>query len=165
MWAIEAVAGLVVEDAQILLIRETGSRPEIGKFAGMLSVPMGHIDAGEAPEKAVVREFREETDLEVTVEYPLGFYEIVMPEGERAGVWAFKCRRTDSRRETAKTIWMSIEEFLALDPFVLRPLNRDLFQVYIRSEDAVLLRGIERAIERFQAATPHVAFQVPTETP
>ncbi len=57
-----AVVALIEEQGQVLLVRRRFN-PEKGKWA----LPAGFVDDGEDPTQAVVREVREETDLEVAV--------------------------------------------------------------------------------------------------
>ena len=57
------VAGVLVKnDGKFLLVQE-----RIAKAYGLWNLPAGHIDAGEPPEEAALRECREETGLSVRV--------------------------------------------------------------------------------------------------
>ncbi len=143
MWSIQAIAILVEEKGQILLITEDGSRPEIGKYAGMLSIPMGHIEVadGEDPESAVIREFKEETGgMDAVIDYSLGFFSIEMNNRKRAGVWAYKGHLVGEVKNTDLVSWLTEKEFLSLDPFLLRPLNNEIFQAY----------ALARVIEKYE---------------
>lgn len=61
-----AVAGILTDDAGRMLLIRRGREPGKGKY----SVPGGFVDAGETAEEALVRELREEVNLEVgSVEY------------------------------------------------------------------------------------------------
>jgi 8-oxo-dGTP diphosphatase len=51
-----AVYGILTENGRILLMRRAGS----GYHDGELSLPAGHLDAGEDVRSALVRELREE---------------------------------------------------------------------------------------------------------
>lgn len=51
--------GVLIEDGKVLLVRH-------GRL-GVWLYPGGHLEPGETPEEAAVREFREETGLEVEV--------------------------------------------------------------------------------------------------
>jgi len=108
-------------------------RPQIGKFAGMISIPMGAIDIDkrETAPQAAAREFGEETGQEVRILYPIGFFEIVEPNGQRCGVWAFYGELTGKpylgELEDMKCYGLAEKEFLRLDPFTLRPLAREIY--------------------------------------
>ena len=59
---IVGVGAVIVQEGKILLAKR-GSEPGKGKW----SVPGGHVELGEKLEKAVIREVKEETNLEVEV--------------------------------------------------------------------------------------------------
>ena len=63
------VDGVVVENGAVLLIRRRNP-----PFAGRYALPGGFVDVGETVEAAVVREVREETGLDTTIERLLGVY-------------------------------------------------------------------------------------------
>lgn len=65
-----AAHGLCVAEQKLLVVRQAGPVPEAGRWG----LPGGGLDWGEAPEDAVVREFREETGLLVQVTTPAGVF-------------------------------------------------------------------------------------------
>ena len=129
-WAVRAVAMLVEDRDKILLVREDEAREYIGKYPNMLSIPMGHIGLGENPPAATLREFAEETGLKAEIDFPLGFFQIEMANKQRAAVWVYKGHLVCNIRKTPSVIWLDEAEFLSLDPFSLRPLNHEIFQLY-----------------------------------
>lgn len=66
--ALDVVTGLLCRDGKIFIQK----RPDYGVWAGLWEFPGGCMEAGETPEEALVREFREETELEVRIAQPIG---------------------------------------------------------------------------------------------
>src|SRR3989338_11385884 len=64
-----AVDPLIVKGNKIVLIKRA-----IEPFKGMLEFPCGMVEYGETVERAVVREAKEETGLDVEIEDILGVY-------------------------------------------------------------------------------------------
>jgi len=58
-----AACALVDADNRVLLAR----RPEGKTLAGMWEFPGGKVEAGETPERAVIRELKEELDIETRI--------------------------------------------------------------------------------------------------
>ncbi|MBN2585181.1 NUDIX domain-containing protein [Patescibacteria group bacterium] len=119
----------------IMVIEPYGKdRPDVGKFAGMASIPMGAIKEGESAETAAIREFGEETGLGIGLLYPIGFFEIVEPDRRRCGVWAFFGRLTGhpykGETERTKMFTLSERDFLGVDTFHIRPLNREIYTAW-----------------------------------
>lgn len=82
IWVVAGV--LLNEKGQILLT----TRPAGKKFAGIWELPGGKIEEGETPEQALIRELKEELDIEVKEEnlepftfasYPYESFHLVMP--------------------------------------------------------------------------------------
>lgn len=63
-------AGALVEREESLLLLQRAHAP----FQGCWNIPAGYVEADEHPAQAVVREVREETGLEVTVERLVDVY-------------------------------------------------------------------------------------------
>ena len=74
------VAGLVIQDAEVLLVRQAVGHP----LAGQWTVPWGKVGPGESPMSAVIREVWEEGGVEVAVDGLLGIQEL--PEPQDGGV-------------------------------------------------------------------------------
>ncbi|MGE5552419.1 MAG: NUDIX hydrolase [Betaproteobacteria bacterium] len=58
-----SAGGVVVDGGEVLVIRHT---------RGEWIMPKGHLEPGEEPEQAALREVREETGLEASIVAPLG---------------------------------------------------------------------------------------------
>ncbi len=56
----KSVGGVLIKDNKVLLARHT-----YGSGANLLIIPGGYIEKGESPEQAIVREYLEETCVEV----------------------------------------------------------------------------------------------------
>ncbi len=48
---------------------------------GKWSLTGGHIEKGESPESALVREVQEETNMSVIKQIPIGYQEVIKPDG------------------------------------------------------------------------------------
>lgn len=62
-----AVAGMMIKDDKVLLVRHT-----YGGAKDKLLIPGGHVEDGEMPESAVVREIEEETGIIAKVDKLMG---------------------------------------------------------------------------------------------
>ena len=63
----KSVSGVLNKDGKVLLARHT-----YGAGKGKLIIPGGYIDIGESPEQAVVREYMEETGVQVSPKRIIG---------------------------------------------------------------------------------------------
>ena len=72
------VDGLVIKENKILLIKR-GREP----FKGAYAIPGGFVDWDETAKEAVVREIKEETNLDVSVKEFLGYYDSLKRDEKR----------------------------------------------------------------------------------
>ena len=68
------VAAVVLNEGRYLIVEEVANRRNV------LTQPGGHIEAGESPEQAVVREVKEETGCTVLCEDLVGVYLWIQPQ-------------------------------------------------------------------------------------
>jgi 8-oxo-dGTP diphosphatase len=74
------VSGVAMRSGEILLARRGR-----GPYAGCWSLPGGKVEHLEPHQQSLVREFREETGLQVAVKRPAGITEAIDPDG----VWHY----------------------------------------------------------------------------
>jgi A/G-specific adenine glycosylase len=65
---LEMATGLLLREGRVFIQK----RPEYGVWAGLWEFPGGCLEPGESPEEALVREFREETELTVAAAGKIG---------------------------------------------------------------------------------------------
>lgn len=96
------------------------------KLSGRRSycLPKGHLEPGETPEQAAVREVREETGLRVSIQCPLGSYEYVFSSDgrricKRVDMFLMRFESHESRHtdETEGMIWCDRDQALGLNPY------------------------------------------------
>ncbi len=108
---------IVIEDGEILLIKR-GIEP----FKGMWALPGGHVDYGETAEAAVIREAKEETDLDVEIIKLIGVYSDPKrdPRSHSIGI-AYLCKANEGQAkagdDAAETWWFPLTDLpeLAFD--------------------------------------------------
>lgn len=96
---------------QCLLVAATGSDSE-------WVLPKGHIENGESPEEAALREVREEAGIVGSVLAPLGIWEFDV--GETTVVVEYFLIRADGpfpQSEDRPTRWLPVQEALAATRF------------------------------------------------
>lgn len=74
---VPVVVALILNENNELLISQ---RPSQKSYSGYWEFPGGKIEAGEAPYPALVRELKEELDLEICAAHPWKTLEYVYPE-------------------------------------------------------------------------------------
>lgn len=81
------VGAVVQRDGEVLIVRQSPGH----SLAGQWTIPWGHVDAGESPRAAAVREVLEEGGVEATVEGLLGVQELPAPLQGGVGL-VYLCR-------------------------------------------------------------------------
>ena len=87
------VGAVVQRDGEVLLVRQSPGH----SLAGQWTIPWGHVDAGESPMAAALREVLEEGGVEATVEGLLGVQELPAPLQGGVGL-VYLCRHTSGDR-------------------------------------------------------------------
>ncbi len=108
-----SAGGIVVENGKILFTKLT--------HVGKITFPKGHIEAGETPEEAALREFTEETGFQdIKIIKKLGI--VTKPSIERDGtrvtkdIHLYLMKITGDSKSTPEeeTVWLTIDEALPL---------------------------------------------------
>lgn len=126
----QSVTGVVFKEGKVLLARHT-----YGSGKGKLIIPGGYVNQGETPQAALVREFKEETNI--TVE-PM---ELI---GVRFNMhdWyiAFRAKYISGKEqsdhdENSEVVWMEIQEALGRED--VANLTKALIKSAMKSEEGL----------------------------
>lgn len=116
------VAAVIEHDGQFLLIEEHSSGLRV------LSQPGGHIESGESPEQAVVREVFEEAACEVTCSDLIGVYLWIHPQTRQQFlriVYAAEFLGCDEQQQLDDGIigrhWLTLDEIQQRRPQLRSP--------------------------------------------
>lgn len=120
-----ASAALIDADGRLLIQKRPPGKP----FAGLWEFPGGKVEEGETPEAALIRELKEELDIDVEAAClaPATFASELQPGGTRHMVLLlYVCRKwrgTPRSLEGATLRWVRVQELYGLDmPAPDRPL-------------------------------------------
>lgn len=106
------IGGFIVNDKNELLLLKRKKPPE----AGYWNIPGGRVEFGETLEKAVAREVKEETDLDVEVLSVLGFVNHIIKEENAHWVAIhFLCRIIDGQVKITEPEKHESIEWFSLD--------------------------------------------------
>lgn len=137
MNAIIGVGGVLLQEDNILVVKEDATDPTTRKEKGQISIPMGHIIPGESPEKAIVREFLEETGYEVR---PVGSLGIFCVPGTNVSGHVFLVELIPGQISSASNgdsllhpQWVNVESLLLLVERKVRPPTREIVQAALRA--------------------------------
>lgn len=123
------VAAVVERDGRFLLVEEYASGRRV------FTQPGGHIEAGESPEQAVIRETSEETACDISCEELVGVYLWIHPQTRQQFLRIVFAARFLTCDENAKLDdgiigrhWLTLEEIAGRQsrlrsPAVLRSVN------------------------------------------
>ena len=74
----DCAAGILIQDLKILLAKRSSNQTF---YPNVWDLPGGHLEAGESPQTALVRELKEELGIVATAYESLGTFDEVTPEG------------------------------------------------------------------------------------
>ena len=152
------VAAVVLNEGRYLIVEETANRSNV------LTQPGGHIEAGESPEDAVVREVMEETGCTVLCEDLVGVYLWIQPQTRQQFLrLVYSADFVDCDKSARLDRGIIARRWLTLDdlersrarlrsPVVLRCLHD--FEAGIRQSDALLtgMLPLDRNVAAVMAA-------------
>ena len=114
MKTVKATVGCVIETENKLLLTLRNIEP----FKDYWSLPGGHIDLGETPEEAVIREIKEETGLDIKPKFLNYFNEYHEELDWHAVVLVFYAKSEGKEKKDEKEVkelgWFSEEEIFGL---------------------------------------------------
>lgn len=129
------VNAIVVKDGKILLIKR--------KDVKIWALPGGIVEEKESFEKAVVREVKEETNIDIKPERITGVYIRTIPFLEDV-VFAYKCRYTGSdigiSKESPEVRWFAKEQAFSEAPEFVTTIIKDAFSY----RNKLMVRKINR---------------------
>lgn len=103
----QSVAGVCLKDGKVLLARHT-----YGSGKGKLIIPGGYVRFGEMPEETLVREYLEETGVQVKAGHLLG---IRFNDKDWYAIFSSEYVEGEARSdgdENSEVIWMAVDEAL-----------------------------------------------------
>jgi len=112
-----ASAALIDADGRLLIQQRPPGKP----FAGLWEFPGGKVEEGETPEAALIRELKEELDIDVAEAClaPATFASELQPGGTRHMVLLlYVCRKwrgTPTSLEGATVRWVRVQELYGLE--------------------------------------------------
>lgn len=123
----QSVTGVVIRDGKVLLARHT-----YGGGKGMLIIPGGYANLGETPQDALVREYLEETHVEVKPKDIIG-----IRFNMRDWYIAFRAEYVSGEAmsdgdENSEVVWMDVDEALSRDD--VPDLTKKLIQSALSTE-------------------------------
>lgn len=123
----QSVTGVVIRDGKVLLARHT-----YGGGKGMLIIPGGYVNFGETPQDALVREYMEETHVQVKPTDIIG-----IRFNMRDWYIAFRAEyvsgeATSDGDENSEVIWLAVEEALTRED--VPDLTKKLIQSALSTE-------------------------------
>ncbi len=152
------VAAVIENDGQFLLVEEHASGRRV------LSQPGGHIEGGESPEQAVIRETLEETACDVSCGELVGVYLWIHPQTRQQFlriVYAAEFLRCNEQRQLDDGIigrrWLTVDEIAHRKTMLRSPAVLRCVQDYVsgrRQSDALLsaMLPLQQNVQRVLAA-------------
>lgn len=142
----QSVAGVVIRDNKVLLARHT-----YGSGKGMLIIPGGYVQFGETPQDALVREYMEETKIQVRpleiigVRFNMHDWYIVFRADYISG------QAISDQDENSEVLWMDVEEAMRRED--VPELTKIMIQSAVTGE-----RGLQH--EEYAGSVKHAPYSL-----
>ena len=142
----QSVTGVVIREDKVLLARHT-----YGGGKGKLIIPGGYVNFGETPQEALVREYMEETRIEIKptniigIRFNMHDWYIAFRAEYVSG------EATSDNDENSEVLWMDIETALSRDD--VPELTKILIQSAISKEDGLMYK-------EYQGNTKHSPYSL-----
>lgn len=142
----QSVAGVVIRDNKVLLARHT-----YGSGKGMLIIPGGYVQFGETPQDALVREYMEETKIQVRpleiigVRFNMHDWYIVFRADYISG------QAVSDQDENSEVLWMDVEEAMRRED--VPELTKKMIQSAVTGE-----RGLQH--EEYAGSVKHAPYSL-----
>ena len=142
----QSVTAVVIKENKVLLARHT-----YGGGKGMLIVPGGYVNSGETPQQALIREYMEETRIEIKptnligIRFNMHDWYIAFRAEYVSG------EATSDNDENSEVLWMDIETALSRDD--VPELTKILIQSAISKEDGLIYK-------EYQGNTKHSPYSL-----
>ena len=142
----QSVTAVVIKENKVLLARHT-----YGGGKGMLIVPGGYVNSGETPQQALIREYMEETRIEIKptniigIRFNMHDWYIAFRAEYVSG------EATSDNDENSEVLWMDIETALSRDD--VPELTKILIQSAISKEDGLMYK-------EYQGNTKHSPYSL-----
>lgn len=142
----QSVAGVVIRDNKVLLARHT-----YGSGKGMLIIPGGYVQFGETPQDALVREYMEETKIQVRpleiigIRFNMHDWYIVFRADYISG------QAISDQDENSEVLWMNVEEAMRRED--VPELTKIMIQSAVTGE-----RGLQH--EEYAGSVKHAPYSL-----
>ncbi len=126
----QSVTGVVIKDNKVLLARHT-----YGGGKGLLIIPGGYVNIGEAPQDALVREFWEETKINIKPKNIIGIRFNMHDWYIAFSAEYVSGEATSDNDENSEVLWMDVSEALSNDD--VPELTKSLIRSAVSSENGL----------------------------
>lgn len=106
----QSITAVVIRDNKVLLARHT-----YGNGNGLLIIPGGYVEYGETPQDAVIREFKEETNITIKLEKIIGIRFNMHDWYVAFSAQYISGMAESDNDENSEVLWLDVDEALSRD--------------------------------------------------